>query len=71
MRKRKGYDSKNMLTYQFVKVNLFNLDPYLMIGPLPFELEVGARWFWPYPLTFNSYGGVSSWVQLSTYFQAW
>ena len=71
MRKRKGYDSKNMLTYQFVKVNLFNLDPYLMIGPLPFELEVGARWFLPYPLTFNSYGGVSSWVQLSTYFQAW
>lgn len=71
MSKRKGYDSKNMLTYQFVKVNLFNLDPYLMIGPFPFELEVGARWFLPYPLTFNGYGGVSSWVQLSTYFQAW
>ncbi len=71
MRKRDGYDSQKMLTYQFVKVNLLNLDPYLMTGPIPFELELGARWFLPYPLTFHSYGGVASWLQLSTYFQAW
>jgi len=71
MRKRKGYDSQKMLTSQFVKVNLFNLDPYLMIGSVPFELEIGAKWFLPYPLTFHTYGSLSSWLQISTYFQAW
>ena len=71
MRKHKGYDSQKMLTSQFVKANLFNLDPYKMVGPIPFELEIGARWFLPYPLTFNTYGNISSWIQLSTYFQAW
>ena len=71
MRKHSGYDSQKMLTSQFVKVNLFNLDPYQMVGPIPFELEIGARWFLPYPLTFNTYGNISSWIQFSTYFQAW
>ena len=71
MKKRKGYDSRNMNTSQFVKLNLLNLDPYLMVGPAPFELEVGASWYLPYPLTFNSYGNISYWLQLSTYFQAW
>ena len=71
MRRHEGYDSQKMSTYHFAKINLFNLDPYLMVGPIPFELEIGTRWFMPYPLTFHSYGGVSSWLQISTYFQAW
>ena len=71
MRRHEGYDSRKMSTFHFVKINLFNLDPYLMVGPIPFELEIGTRWFMPYPLTFHSYGGVASWLQISTYFQAW
>ena len=71
MTRRDGYDSQKMQTSQFVKLNLFNLDPFLVIGPVPFELEIGARWFIPYPLTYHSYGNLSSWLQISTYFQAW
>ncbi len=71
MTRRDGYDSQKMQTSQFVKLNLFNLDPFLAIGPVPFELEIGAQWFMPYPLTYHSYGNLSSWVQISTYFQAW
>ena len=71
MTKHKGYDSRFMYSSQFVKVNLFNLDPYFMVGPVPFELEIGARWFLPYPFTFNTYGNISSWLQISTYLQAW
>ena len=71
MTKHKGYDSRFMYSSQFVKANLFNLDPYFMVGPVPFELEIGARWFLPYPFTFNTYGNISSWLQISTYLQAW
>ena len=71
MTRRDGYDSQKMQTSQFVKLNLFNLDPFLVIGPVPFELEIGARWFIPYPLTYHNYGNLSSWLQISTYFQAW
>jgi len=71
MTRRDGYDSQKMQTSQFVKLNLFNLDPFLAIGLVPFELEIGAQWFMPYPLTYHSYGNLSSWVQISTYFQAW
>ena len=47
MAKRDGFDSQNMLTTQFVKFNFVNLDPFIMLGPLPFELELGASWFCP------------------------
>ena len=70
MRKHTGYDSQKMLTSQFVKVNLFNLDPYQMVGPIPFELEFGISWYVPY-LSYHSYGYTSSWIKISSYFQAW
>ena len=71
MAKRSGYDTQKMQTTQFVKINLINLDPFQMIGPIPFELEFGASWFMPYPLTYHTYGNLSSWIQISTYLQAW
>ena len=71
MAKRDGFDSQNMLTTQFVKFNFVNLDPFIMLGPLPFELELGASWFLPYPLTYHNFANVASWVQISSYFQSW
>lgn len=71
MAKREGFDTQKMYSNQFVKLNFVNLDPFLMIGPLPFELELGASWFLPYPLTFHAFGNLSSWVQISSYFQSW
>ena len=53
------------------RFNLINLDPFQMIGPFQFELEFGASWFMPYPLTYHTYGNLSSWIQISTYLQAW
>ena len=71
MAKREGFDTQKMFSTQFVKLNFVNLDPFLKIGPLPFELELGASWFLPYPLTFHTFGNLSSWVQISSYFQSW
>ena len=38
--------------------------------PLPFELEIGARWFVPV-ITKHSFGYTSTWIRISSYFQAW
>ncbi|MDD9879394.1 MAG: hypothetical protein OXT08_01200 [Candidatus Marinimicrobia bacterium] len=67
---RKNYDTKRTAVSQYIKVNLLNVDPFKQIGPLPFELEVGIRWFVPY-LTYHTYGTTSTWVRISTYLQAW
>lgn len=70
MASRKNYDTKRTAVSQYVKVNVLNVDPFKQIGPMPFELEMGVRWFVPY-LTYHTYGMTSTWVRISSYFQAW
>jgi len=70
MANRKNYDTKKIMTTQFFKFNFLNVDPFKQIGPIPFELEVGIRWFVPL-LTYQSFGYRSSWIRISSYFQAW
>ena len=67
---RKNYDSRKNVATQFLKFNFLNVDPFKQIGPIPFELEVGIRWFVPL-LTYQTFGYTSSWIRISSYFQAW
>ena len=67
---RKNYDSRKNVATQFLKFNFLNVDPFKQFGPIPFELEVGVRWFVPF-LTYQTFGYTSSWIRISSYFQAW
>ena len=67
---RKNYDSRKNVATQFLKLNFLNVDPFKQFGPIPFELEVGIRWFVPF-LTYQTFGYTSSWIRISSYFQAW
>ena len=51
-------------------INLLNLDPLDRFGPLPFEIEIGTRWYVPI-ITKYSFGYTSTWIRISSYFQAW
>lgn len=70
MASRKNFDTQRTAISQYIKINMLNLDPFKQIGPIPFEMELGVRWFLPY-LTYHTYGYTSMWVQISSYFQAW
>ncbi len=67
---RKNYDTRKNVATQFLKLNFLNVDPFKQFGPIPFELEVGIRWFVPF-LTYQTFGYTSSWIRISSYFQAW
>ncbi|MBT3478160.1 MAG: hypothetical protein HOA15_02535 [Candidatus Marinimicrobia bacterium] len=67
---RKNYDTKKTRTTQFIKLNFLNVDPFKQFGPVPFELELGLRWYVPF-LTYHTFGYTSSWIRISSYFQAW
>ena len=67
---RKNFDSRKNVATQFLKFNFLNVDPFKQFGPIPFELEVGVRWFVPF-LTYQTFGYTSSWIRISSYFQAW
>ena len=70
MVERQNYDTKKSISSQLIKINLLNVDPLDRFGPLPFELEIGARWFVPV-ITKHSFGYTSTWIRISSYFQAW
>lgn len=70
MASRKNYDTKKRVATQYLKFNFLNVDPFKQVGPLPFELEIGIRWYVPY-LTYQTYGYTASWIKISSYFQAW
>ena len=70
MSSNNNYDTKKTLSTQFVRFNILNMDPFKQKGPIPFELEFGVSWYVPY-LTYHSYGYSSSWIKISSYFQAW
>lgn len=70
MVKQNNYDTQKTMATQVLKINFLNVDPFKQIGPVPFELEVGVRWFVPL-LTYHTYGNTSSWIRISSYFQAW
>ncbi|MBC8345225.1 MAG: hypothetical protein ISR82_07100 [Candidatus Marinimicrobia bacterium] len=70
MVKRPNYDTRKTVATQSLKLNILNVDPFKQIGSIPFELELGVRWFVPF-LTYHTYGVTSSWVRISSYFQAW
>ena len=70
MVKQNNYDTQKTMATQVLKVNFLNVDPFKQIGPVPFELEIGVRWFVPL-LTYHTYGNTSSWIRISSYFQAW
>ena len=70
MVKHSNYDTRQTLSTQSLKINFLNVDPFLQIGPVPFEMEIGVRWFVPY-LTYHTYGNTSAWIRISSYFQAW
>jgi hypothetical protein len=70
MASRKNYDTKKAMARQFVKFNFLNVDPFKQIGPIPFEFEIGLQWYVPF-LTYHTYGYTSSWIRISSYFQAW
>lgn len=70
MVKQNNYDTQKTIATQVLKVNFLNVDPFKQIGPVPFELEIGVRWFVPL-LTYHTYGNTSSWIRISSYFQAW
>ena len=67
---RKNFDSRKNVATQFLKFNFLNVDSFKQFGPIPFELEVGVRWFVPF-LTYQTFGYTSSWIRISSYFQAW
>ena len=50
--------------------HLLNVDPLDRFGPLPFEIEIGTRWYVPI-ITKYSFGYTSTWIRISSYFQAW
>jgi len=70
MSSNNNYDTKKTLSTQFIKLNFLNIDPFKQYGPIPFELEFGIRWYVPY-LTYHTFGYTSSWLKISSYFQAW
>ena len=70
MVKQNNYDTQKTMATQVLKVNFLNVDPFKQIGPVPFELEIGVRWFVPL-LTYHTYGNTSFWIRISSYFQAW
>ena len=70
MVERQNFDTKKSISSQLIKVNLLNIDSFDRFGPIPFELEIGTRWFVPI-LTKHSFGYRSSWIRISSYFQAW
>ena len=70
MVERQNYDTKKSISSQLVKINLLNVDPLDRFGPLPFELEIGTRWYVPI-ITKYSFGYTSTWIRISSYFQAW
>ncbi len=70
MVRRKNYDTQKSLVTQFLKFNFLNVDPFKQFGPIPFELEVGLRWYVPF-LTYYTFGYTSTWIRVSSYFQAW
>lgn len=70
MTRRFNFDTRTNLVRQSVQVNLMNVDPLKKYGPIPFELEMGVRWFVPF-LTINSFGFTESWIRLNSYFQGW
>ena len=70
MVERQNFDTKKSISSQLIKINLLNVDSFDRFGPIPFELEIGARWFVPI-LTKHSFGYRSSWIRISSYFQAW
>ena len=70
MVERQNYDTKKSISSQLVKINLSNVDPLDRFGPLPFELEIGTRWYVPV-ITKYSFGYTSTWIRISSYFQAW
>ena len=70
MVERQNFDTKKSISSQLIKINLLNVDSFDRFGPIPFELEFGARWFVPI-LTKHSFGYRSSWIRISSYFQAW
>ena len=70
MVERQNYDTKKSISSQVVKINLLNVDPLDRFGPLPFELEIGTRWYVPI-ITKYSFGYTSTWIRISSYFQAW
>ena len=59
-----------MSDYRDRGINLSNVDPLDRFGPLPFELEIGTRWYVPV-ITKYSFGYTSTWIRISSYFQAW
>lgn len=70
MSSNNNYDTKKTLSNQFIRFNFLNMDPFKQVGPIPFELELGISWYVPY-LSYHSYGYTSSWIKISSYFQAW
>ena len=70
MSSNNNYDTKKTLSNQFIRFNFLNMDPFKQVGPIPFELEFGISWYVPY-LSYHSYGYTSSWIKISSYFQAW
>ncbi|MDP6339596.1 MAG: hypothetical protein QF842_04605 [Candidatus Marinimicrobia bacterium] len=70
MAARKNYDTRKNRATQFIQFNFLNVDPFKQFGPIPFELELGIRWYVPF-LTYHTYGYASSWIRVSSYFQAW
>ena len=70
MSSNNNYDTKKILSTQFIKLNFLNVDPFKQYGPIPFELEFGVRWYVPY-LTYHTFGYTTSWIKISSYFQAW
>jgi hypothetical protein len=70
MSSNNNYDTKKGLSTQFIRLNFLNMDPFNQVGPIPFELELGASWYLSY-LTYHTYGYTSSWIKISSYFQAW
>ena len=70
MSSNNNYDTNEGLSTQFIRLNFLNMDPFNQVGPIPFELELGASWCLSY-LTYHTYGYTSSWIKISSYFQAW
>ena len=70
MTKRTNYDTRSIAVLQSVRINYSNLDQSTYIGPFPFEIEIGSSWNLPF-LTYHKFAGISTWLKLSSYFQAW
>ena len=70
-RQRKGktvHDTKKTQIQQYLLVTLHNVHPTKSIGPLLFDIELGASF--PY-FTRHTYNFKSVWLGIQAYFQAW